>query len=480
MCDNQECKTCKQMFPKDQFIGNRGQSVLSCSVCREKQKAYDKTRPCRKRDWKGELDRNPDREAKKMQYRNEHHDQFVGYWRKSRGKKIKEMGIDEYHKLSAEQAKKWRERNPEKVKQINKAKIENPIERYKFYKYKAKISGLEFKIEFDDFLKFISNKCHYCGIKEDEWNGVDRKYNNIGYILDNCVSCCTMCNVIKNDINYNLFLEIVIHIVSTFLLGSNFNDYYFYPLAFKNYNSSSYSTYEVRAIKFNINFNITIEDFNEITNKSCYICNKYNSNYHSNGIDRIDNKKEIGYIKSNCLACCGNCNYLKNSYSIYDFINKIYLIWCNINNKKIFYNKDMVNAIIDIKLYREFNRINDGKDYTINLKEPIELIPTKKKVIDKDKIDCIGDNKIYDKDIIIISDKEDQKNKQIRNSNKITKAERKRIFNEKKEKNKQILLDKYSDDNYNKKLSYELALKKAINENNGEQIKKYTDLLSKL
>jgi len=475
MCDNQECKVCKQTFTKDQFIGNKGQSVLSCSVCREKQKAYDKTRPCRKRDWKGELDRNPARKAKKIQYRNEHHDQNVGYWRKSRGKKIKEMGIDEYHKLNADQAKKWRERNPEKVKQINKAKIENPNERYKFYKYKAKISGLEFKIEFDDFLKFISNKCHYCGIKEDEWNGVDRKYNNIGYILDNCVSCCTMCNYIKYIINYNIFLKIISHIVSTFLLNIQIEDYKFYPKIFKNYNSSSYSTYEVRAIKYSINFNITIEDFNEITKKPCYICNKYNSNEHQNGIDRIDNRKEIGYIKSNCLSCCANCNYMKNSYSIYDFINKIYLIWCNINDKEIFYNRDMVNAIIDIKLYREFNRINDGKDYKlsdgfINKNKPIEIMLTKKNSITKNS-----------ENIIIIDNDNDEDVMQFKSNNKkLTKEERKIKSAQKKEENKQILLDKYSDDNYNKKLSYELALKKAINENNGERIKKYTELLSKL
>lgn len=45
-----------------------------------------------------------------------------------------------------------------------------------------------------------------------------------------------------------------------------------------------------------------------------------------NGIDRIDNKK--GYTKSNCIACCSKCNWLKGNFSKKDFlkqIKKVYL-----------------------------------------------------------------------------------------------------------------------------------------------------------
>jgi 5-methylcytosine-specific restriction endonuclease McrA len=58
--------------------------------------------------------------------------------------------------------------------------------------------------------------CHYCGIQEDEfcqiWGGsfyggfkrgqkleVDRKVNNLGYNIDNCVLACAICNMAKSD-----------------------------------------------------------------------------------------------------------------------------------------------------------------------------------------------------------------------------------------------------------------------------------------
>ncbi len=43
------------------------------------------------------------------------------------------------------------------------------------------------------------------------------------------------------------------------------------------------------------------------------------------GIDRMDNN--IGYVLSNCVTCCGQCNIFKLNLSITDFlihINKIH------------------------------------------------------------------------------------------------------------------------------------------------------------
>ena len=48
-----------------------------------------------------------------------------------------------------------------------------------------------------------------------------------------------------------------------------------------------------------------------------------------NGIDRINSG--IGYTKENCVACCKNCNYAKNSMSEQEFIEWIKRVYKNLN-----------------------------------------------------------------------------------------------------------------------------------------------------
>lgn len=63
-------------------------------------------------------------------------------------------------------------------------------------------------ISYDDFINFTKIKlCHYC-FKPIKWVAhgkkvtayyLDRKDNSIGYTKDNCVVCCTRCNLTKSD-----------------------------------------------------------------------------------------------------------------------------------------------------------------------------------------------------------------------------------------------------------------------------------------
>lgn len=43
-----------------------------------------------------------------------------------------------------------------------------------------------------------------------------------------------------------------------------------------------------------------------------------------NGIDRVDSQR--GYELENCVSCCSMCNYMKQDYSITEFIQKIHQI----------------------------------------------------------------------------------------------------------------------------------------------------------
>ena len=85
---------------------------------------------------------------------------------------------------------------------------------FRKYKTSAYKRNYVFDISFSDFVKIISKNCFYCGsypqrehklksLKDMDvkfmFNGIDRSNNDIGYILDNCVPCCTICNRAKNN-----------------------------------------------------------------------------------------------------------------------------------------------------------------------------------------------------------------------------------------------------------------------------------------
>lgn len=93
--------------------------------------------------------------------------------------------------------------------------------------------------------------------------------------------------------------------------------------------------YKKSANKRGYEFELSINQFKELTLRECYYCGTPPSNtqksatggiYKYNGIDRMDN--EVGYLYDNCLPCCKQCNYMKHTVSFKEFkekIEKIYL-----------------------------------------------------------------------------------------------------------------------------------------------------------
>lgn len=82
-----------------------------------------------------------------------------------------------------------------------------PERRYRIYVSAAKQKNRDFLISYEDFIKhFWQKDCYYCGdlVKNA---GIDRLDNNIGYVLDNCVSCCSMCNWMKRSFPEKEFIE---------------------------------------------------------------------------------------------------------------------------------------------------------------------------------------------------------------------------------------------------------------------------------
>ena len=85
--------------------------------------------------------------------------------------------------------------------------------------------------------------------------------------------------------------------------------------------------YKASAKKRGYSFELTEEQFAEITKQDCYYCGikpngivKYkeiNTEYIYNGIDRVDNDK--GYTVENTVPCCKHCNIAKNNMTLQEF-----------------------------------------------------------------------------------------------------------------------------------------------------------------
>ena len=61
--------------------------------------------------------------------------------------------------------------------------------------------------------------------------------------------------------------------------------------------------------------------------EDCYLCGKQNTYEHCNGIDRVNSK--LGYTVPNTRACCGNCNIMKNHYSLESYKSQLLKIYNN-------------------------------------------------------------------------------------------------------------------------------------------------------
>lgn len=85
----------------------------------------------------------------------------------------------------------------------------------------AKARGYQNELTFEQFKELSLRNCFYCGALPRKnargivRNGIDRKDNSIGYLMDNCVTCCLWCNRTKSTRSSEEFeqhaLSIVLH-----------------------------------------------------------------------------------------------------------------------------------------------------------------------------------------------------------------------------------------------------------------------------
>jgi len=94
--------------------------------------------------------------------------------------------------------------------------LDQLYQRYKYGSSKRKTTTIDFNIDKSMFIELVLSKCRYCN-KEPantitvnkkhklKYNGIDRLNNNIGYLNNNCVSCCWECNQAKKNKSFEEF-----------------------------------------------------------------------------------------------------------------------------------------------------------------------------------------------------------------------------------------------------------------------------------
>ena len=76
---------------------------------------------------------------------------------------------------------------------------------YSIYIKAAKQRFIEFQLTEEQFQNIIANDCYICGKLQSiiHKNGIDRFDSDIGYVVENCRSCCHSCNFLKNNYTFN-------------------------------------------------------------------------------------------------------------------------------------------------------------------------------------------------------------------------------------------------------------------------------------
>tara|TARA_R110000824_G_scaffold150772_2_gene321499 strand:+ start:382 stop:873 length:492 start_codon:yes stop_codon:yes gene_type:complete len=106
--------------------------------------------------------------------------------------------------------KKWINNNRDKVNKAHRAYNVTPKGRFRGYKRRAVQKGYDFEFTFETFEPFILSNCYHCG---GTGYGIDRLDSSKGYIVSNCVPCCSECNYSKRHLEEEDWVKHLIKIV---------------------------------------------------------------------------------------------------------------------------------------------------------------------------------------------------------------------------------------------------------------------------
>jgi len=110
-------------------------------------------------------------------------------------------GVKEYRE-------NYRKENRKILSDKRRARTNSISGKYSSYKSDAKRRDYSFELSIDEFSSMWQKPCSYCGDSIDTI-GIDRIDNSLGYTSDNTEPCCKQCNIAKNNMSRNDFLELI-------------------------------------------------------------------------------------------------------------------------------------------------------------------------------------------------------------------------------------------------------------------------------
>jgi len=121
--------------------------------------------------------------------------------------KARNYYINNIEKERERSRKKWKFKSEEERSRVRTtsriwSKTDNGI--YAYYKQNARKRKIEFKLTKEQFISFLHKECLYCG---ENAKGIDRLNNRLGYMVDNCATCCAICNIMKRDMSMDYFIS---------------------------------------------------------------------------------------------------------------------------------------------------------------------------------------------------------------------------------------------------------------------------------
>ena len=215
-------------------------------------------------------------------------------------------------KVKAERAE-----NPEKIRAQNRSYANSREGKKKKILIGAKSRGMSVTMTDEEIMSMTDLPCVYCGKETEDAirrNGIDRIDSSIGYDLSNCVPCCSICNKSKGQVDPLTFIERAKQI--SLCQG----DYGEITDKWSQICKQKFCDYKHIILKNNKIFDLTKEEFEELRSKDCEYCGRSTTLKHQNGIDCVNYDPAIGYIISNCVPACRDCNFMKQTMTYEEFI----------------------------------------------------------------------------------------------------------------------------------------------------------------
>jgi hypothetical protein len=232
------------------------------------------------------------------------------YYLQYRQKQIRNIGVDTYRQYCTQLHIAWMNTGTNRQR-VNAQKKLYTVLKYNSLVFFCNKIGRQCTLTYEQACIMYYQPCIYCGQQyTTRLTGIDRLNSSIGYIMENTVSCCYDCNMMKHCLDPITFIYRCRHLT----------DHEYHPEAWQHMDQTNrYSGYKYSAAKKNLPFELSEDDYESIINQPCYYCKL--SIHPTRGIDRINNKQ--GYLIENCVPACAECNYMKSTYHIDIFMDHI-------------------------------------------------------------------------------------------------------------------------------------------------------------